>query len=120
MYFSGWSIASGKPTAARLVWQSLNSFDYFPCSIFQASCSYRSPAAGRQDQQGVLNLFPVTGDSPGTKVSWTRLPGLAAVLSLSPSVAIAGPLEKPVRSASCEGEKNKWTAGLLKNCRWRT
>ena len=76
-----------------------------------------SPAAGRQDQQGVLNLFPVTGDSPGTKVSWTRLPGLAAVLSLSPSVAIAGPLEKPVRSASCEGEKNKWTAFLLKNCR---
>ena len=45
------------------------------------------------------------------------LSGLAAVRSISPSVAIAGPLEKPVRSASCAAQKNKWTAVLLKNCR---
>ena len=36
------------------------------------------------------------------------------------SFAVSGdrwPIREPVRSASCEGEKNKWTAVLLKNCR---
>jgi hypothetical protein len=65
-----------------------------------------------------FELFPVTGDSLGRKVPMKHkltLSGLAVVLTLSVSVAMARPLEKPVQFVSLGDRVNALYSKPKKN-----